>query len=149
MNMLRQFWNDEFGVILSAETVMVGTVCVLGVGAGLQYVGKSVNEELRDVAIAIRSLDQSYSFVGRTSCGASTAGSCFQQKAVALAIEELCAVPETPPRPTPINPGQAIEPTHPADVHQPVPNDLPPNGAPQNEAQPVQPPADSSSAPSV
>ena len=61
MRILSTLWNDEAGVLLSAEAVVVGTVAVVGLTAGLSTVATSVNEELKDVAYAIRSLDQSYS----------------------------------------------------------------------------------------
>ncbi len=44
---------------------------------GLDVVTKSVNRELRDVARALRSLDQSYTLRGFQGCGAATAGSVF------------------------------------------------------------------------
>ncbi len=45
--------------------------------AGLTTVAQAVNEELRDVARALRSLDQSYAIRGFQGCGAATAGSVF------------------------------------------------------------------------
>ena len=33
MNLLKKLWDDEAGVILSAELVVVGTVAILGVSA--------------------------------------------------------------------------------------------------------------------
>ncbi len=44
---------------------------------GMELVTRSVNRELRDVAHALRSLDQSYSLRGFQGCGAATAGSVF------------------------------------------------------------------------
>ena len=75
MKVLRQLWSDECGVLLSAEAVVVGTVAVVGLTTGLSVVATSVNEELKDVAYAIRSLDQSYSIPAQEGCGATTAGS--------------------------------------------------------------------------
>jgi hypothetical protein len=45
--------------------------------AGLTTVAEAVNDELRDVARALRSLDQSYAIRGFHGCGAATAGSVF------------------------------------------------------------------------
>lgn len=92
MNLLAKLWQDEAGVILSAEAVVVGTVAVLGVSAGLSTVATSVNRELQDVAFAIRSLDQSYEIPGQQNCCASTAGSSFRQQAVDQSLLQLCAV---------------------------------------------------------
>jgi hypothetical protein len=94
MNLLAKLWRDEAGVLLSAEAVVVGTVAVVGLTTGLTVVAKSVNEELQDVAFAIRSLDQSYSIPAIEGCGARTAGSSFQQEPVKESLAELTAVIE-------------------------------------------------------
>ena len=77
-----ELWRDETGTIVSAEAVMVATLGVAGATVGLDAVSKSVNEELQDVAFAIRSLDQSFSLKPRQSAGANVAGSSFQQTSV-------------------------------------------------------------------
>ena len=94
MNLFAKLWRDEAGVLLSAEAVVVGTVAVVGLTTGLTVVAKSVNEELKDVAFAIRSLDQSYSIPAIEGCGARTAGSSFQQAPVKESLAELTAVIE-------------------------------------------------------
>jgi len=66
--MLNKFMNDESGLIISAELVLVLTICVLGVIVGLSSVVVAVNEELLDVAHAIGSLNQSYGVPGFTGC---------------------------------------------------------------------------------
>ena len=66
--MLQKLWNDECGLIISAELVLVLTICVLGVIVGLSSVIVAVNEELLDVAHAIGSLNQSFGFTGFTGC---------------------------------------------------------------------------------
>ncbi len=91
MQIFRELLNDESGMIMSAEAVMVGTVGVLGATVGLSAVAQSVNDELVEVAYAFRSLDQSYSFEGRNRCGATVAGSSYTQRPVKESIDELCA----------------------------------------------------------
>ncbi|MEZ6055103.1 MAG: hypothetical protein R3C01_00220 [Planctomycetaceae bacterium] len=91
-NVLSQLWNDETGLVLSSEMVLVGTIGVIGATVGLKAIAESVNRELTDVAMAVRSLDQSYSLEGTTGCGASTAGSSFRQQDVSKSLDELCAV---------------------------------------------------------
>jgi len=66
--MMKKFWNDESGVIISAELVLVLTICVLGVIVGLSSVVVAVNEELQDTAHAIGSLNQSFCIPGFTGC---------------------------------------------------------------------------------
>ena len=66
--MFNKLWNDEAGVIISAELVLVLTICVLGVIVGLSSVVVAVNEELQDTAHAIGVLNQSFGFTGFTGC---------------------------------------------------------------------------------
>ena len=65
---MKNLWNDESGVIISAELVLVLTITVLGVIVGLSHVVMAVNEELSDIAQAIGSLDQSFVFTGYQCC---------------------------------------------------------------------------------
>jgi len=65
--MLRNFWNDENGFIVSAELTLIATVCVIGLIAGLVEVQWAMVGELNDVSDAIGSLNQSYQFAGFTA----------------------------------------------------------------------------------
>jgi len=82
--MLKAIWNDENGVILSAELVLIGTILVLGVIVGLVELQCSVVGELSDLGDAFGNLDQSYyasgikSLKGTGRIKASTAGSVFR-----------------------------------------------------------------------
>lgn len=88
MRLVRALWNDERGFIISAELVLIGTLCVLGLLAGMTLVRDSVAGEFADIAGAMRSLDQSYYYSGFRAwkslrCGGTkawTAGSCFNQR---------------------------------------------------------------------
>lgn len=92
-SVVKAFWTDECGAILSAEAALLGTVGVVGAGAGISAMAESVDAEMRDVAFAIRSLDQSYSFSDMgdgCKCGkAWTAGSSFKQRPVEESHAEL------------------------------------------------------------
>ena len=90
MRLFTKLWEDEAGVLLSAEAAVVGTVAVVGVGAGLSVVSTAVNEELKELGYAIHSLDQSYKIPGQTGCnGAWTAGSEFTQQPVEESLKHL------------------------------------------------------------
>ncbi len=89
MRLWKRLWNDEAGVVMSSELVLLGTVGVLGAGVGLNMLTTSVNEEIQDVAYSIRSLDQSYGFHGYSAKGAWTAGSCYIQAPVKESLKEL------------------------------------------------------------
>jgi len=62
--MMKMLLNDEAGFIISAELVLVATLLVIGLIVGLSEVQHAVVSELNDVAEAIGSLNQCYSFSG-------------------------------------------------------------------------------------
>lgn len=80
---VRQFLRDEAGFVLSAELVLISTICVIGLVAGLSCVRDAVVAELNDVGAAFRNVQQSYAYSGmhgcRTRCGTSSwvAGSAY------------------------------------------------------------------------
>jgi len=80
--LIKCLWQDEHGVILSTEIVIVGSVLVVGLITGMATLQEAVNGELKDLAGAIGSLDQSYSFTGQETdckkCHGCTAGSSFR-----------------------------------------------------------------------
>lgn len=82
--MLKTLWNDEAGVILSAELVLIGTILVIGMIVGLVELQCSVVDELNDLGDAIGNLDQSYitsgivSFKESDQIKAATAGARFR-----------------------------------------------------------------------
>ena len=58
--LMTKLMNDEAGFIVSAELVLVATICVLGMIVGLSELAWNVNEELEDVGAAFNCVDQSY-----------------------------------------------------------------------------------------
>ena len=67
--MLRQLLNDESGVIISAELVLVLTIAVLAMIVGLSEVAVAVNTELNDVSNAIGAMNQSFGYTGFSGAG--------------------------------------------------------------------------------
>ncbi len=65
--MLKTLWNDEAGVILSAELVLVSTILVLGMIVGLVELQCSIVAELSDLSSAFGNLNQSYEISGFSS----------------------------------------------------------------------------------
>ena len=55
----KSLWNDEAGIILSAEIVLIGTILVLGMLVGLVELQCAVDAELSDLSSSIGNLDQS------------------------------------------------------------------------------------------
>ena len=82
MNLFMRLLRDEHGFVLSAESMLLGTVGVIGATVGLSAVAQSVNDELTDVAMAFRSIDQSFHYEGASGCGACVAGSSYTQRSV-------------------------------------------------------------------
>ena len=79
--MLRTLWNDEAGVIISAELVLVMTIAVIAMVVGLHAVAKSVTMELNDVANSLGSYDQSFAYAGLVkSTHASVPGAAFSDR---------------------------------------------------------------------
>ncbi len=89
MRLLSQLARDESGLILSAEAALLGTGAVLASVVGVNLLGSTVNDELRDVAYSFRSLDQSYSVAGHYGPTAWVAGSGFTQRPVCESLAEL------------------------------------------------------------
>lgn len=77
MKKLHDFWQDEQGAVVSIELILIVTVLVLGVMAGLSTLSQAVVGELRDVSHAVRSFDQSYYFGGFRGCHSGVAGSAY------------------------------------------------------------------------
>lgn len=58
--MLRTFWNDQSGFIVSMELILIATVVVLGLIVGMGEVTVAINTELNDVSNAVGAMVQSY-----------------------------------------------------------------------------------------
>ena len=63
----KSLWNDESGVILSAEIVLIGTILVLGMLVGLVELQSGIVAELSDLSSAFGNLNQSYMVPGFAS----------------------------------------------------------------------------------
>lgn len=72
--LLKKLWADELGATVSLETVMVGTVGVLAVTGGIAALADAVNDELGEMALAVRGFDQSYAVTGYQTNGTLTTG---------------------------------------------------------------------------
>lgn len=98
-NVLRRLLRDEAGAVMSAEMVVLGTVGVLALTAGMSSLTTSINSELNEVGQAFRGFDQSYSVqgygVGYSDSGSGTmngswkAGSRYTQPTVRNATLDL------------------------------------------------------------
>lgn len=116
-------WTDENGFILSAELVLISTLLVVGLVAGLACLRASLIGELEDVAGAIGSLNQSYWYKGFSSHAtgnwcyvkSATAGSRFVDRAdggIDVPADLSGCVIDTVvrPAPAPVVPAPAVTP---------------------------------------
>jgi len=83
LNLVKRFANDDHGFVVSSELVLILTIGVIGLIVGLDSVQNAVVEELADIAAAVGSLNQSYTYTGFNVTGTgmgldlSTKGSSF------------------------------------------------------------------------
>lgn len=77
MKTFGRFWADECGFVVSSELVLIATIAVVGLLAGLTTLRDQVSEELGDTASAFKVVNQSYRYLGAVGHTGSTAGSAF------------------------------------------------------------------------
>jgi hypothetical protein len=77
LHLLGSLWQDESGFVGSSETVLLGTILIIGSIAGLVTVRDAVTTELGDLATGLLRMNQSYSYEPVvTDCG-TVAGSIY------------------------------------------------------------------------
>lgn len=77
---LIRFWIEEDGFVVSAELILLLTLLLIGMLVGLQSLRDSTVAEAADVAAAIGTLNQSYSFGGLVGHNSITLGSSFRDQ---------------------------------------------------------------------
>ena len=78
--MLRRFWSDEDGSILSIEIILAATILGIGVITGIASLRDATITELADVGAAIAFLDQSYTLSGVKAHSAVSADMIFNDE---------------------------------------------------------------------
>jgi uncharacterized membrane protein len=76
LRIIRKMWADDSGAIMATEYIFLITMLIIGTITGLTALRQAVISESVELANAIMSLSQSYSFSGQSFAGAYTAGSC-------------------------------------------------------------------------
>lgn len=72
-----RIWNDCSGGVFSTELLLITSVVLAGLTAGLTNYRDALNSELADMAAAVQQLNQSFSFTGVESRSVRTAGSDY------------------------------------------------------------------------
>ena len=62
MSLCIRFWNDETGLMASADLILMSALTVMGVIVGLNTFRNEVVQRFGGLADALENLDQSYSF---------------------------------------------------------------------------------------
>lgn len=77
--LIARFVSEDAGATYTMEVILVATLVVIGVTAGLGRLRVALNDELCDIANAIGSLNQSFFVPSQDicSCNVLTAGSAF------------------------------------------------------------------------
>ncbi len=73
--LLSRLWSDDSGILIATEYLFILTILIIGTLAGLVALRQAVIVESVELANAIMSLNQSFSFSGQSNCLASVAGS--------------------------------------------------------------------------
>ena len=79
--MFQRLWKDDAGFTVASELTLVASILVLGMLVGLVSVRDQVVQELGDLAAAVSSTNQSFSFAGITGHTSSSAGSVLDDQA--------------------------------------------------------------------
>ena len=85
--LMLKLWSDDRGALIATEWVFASTILVIGLVAGLKSVQQAVATELEDMANAVGSLSQAYSFAGTSGCAASTNGSRHSDETHAVTLQ--------------------------------------------------------------
>ena len=62
--MLKKFYNDDCGAVISAELTLVLTIAVLAMVVGPSEMAVAINNELNDLSNAFGHLRQTYRYTG-------------------------------------------------------------------------------------
>ena len=81
--LLTKLWNDECGIVISTEMVVITSITLLATIVGLESLANAIAFEFNDIGNALTSIVQSYSFTGFQGSGggktkSSYSGSSFQ-----------------------------------------------------------------------
>lgn len=60
MNLFRTLWQDERGIVLSTELILMATILIMGSITGLVVFRDHVVQEFGDVGAAVNALNQSF-----------------------------------------------------------------------------------------
>ena len=77
LTVLQTFWLDQAGVLVSAELVIVVTLCILALLVGLGEITSAIAAELSSISCGVETLNQSYQFSSSGGAFSFVAGSQY------------------------------------------------------------------------
>lgn len=88
-----KMWNDDAGIV-AFEYLLVATIVGIALVVGLAAVSNALNAELSELAGAILTLNQTYSYATQSTCVSNSGGSSFidsmlARSAMAISILRL------------------------------------------------------------
>jgi Flp pilus assembly pilin Flp len=98
-SVLLRLWRDDSGALLSFEWILLATILVLAMVVGLKSVQQAVLNELEDLANAIGSINQTYTYSGVSGCCGSVGGAIFTDTRRAYPIDTCEGVRLNDPTP--------------------------------------------------
>jgi Flp pilus assembly pilin Flp len=70
-----KLWNDDDGFVIALEYILIATIIILGLIAGLASIRDAVNSELSELGNSFMALSQGYVLCGHSACCAMVDGS--------------------------------------------------------------------------
>lgn len=77
MQLAQKLWQQDHGIVISAELACIASITVIGMVVGLTSFRDSAISELSDIAGALQDFNQCYIFNATTGHSAATHGSAF------------------------------------------------------------------------
>lgn len=77
MKIFNPLWRDSYGSVAPATFVLLATIVALGVVVGVTTLRDQIVQELGDIAVALDSIDQSFTTSAYTINGMVFSGSTF------------------------------------------------------------------------
>lgn len=94
MQLLKQLWLDDHGVMSSAELILISTLLLIGSIVGLTTLRDQVVQEFGDMGMAVAEINQSYTVDPVDLGGGVTApGSSFED------LSDFCQEPDVAGQP--------------------------------------------------
>ena len=94
MQLIQQLWQDETGVMSSAELILISTLLLIGSIVGLTTLRDQIVQEFGDMGLAVGEINQSYTVAPVDLGGGFTAaGSSFED------LADFCQEPDVAGQP--------------------------------------------------